>query len=106
MRFISAVILALAVLVACENKPKPKPTLTITSVQICTDTAFLLRYEDRLCEQEEEGYAWRYVTDRADQSAELPAIEQRLTQRGHSGSPQPGVTYGRVPPEGAFFKRG
>lgn len=108
---LATLVIATLALTGCKkSEPEPMPTVlrpvfTSSTAQVCVDTAFLIRYEDHWCEQGEEGYAWRYITDRADQSPVIAGVGERVTQRGTSGSPPKQGTIGKVPFEGAVFPR-
>lgn len=102
--------LMLALVAACgpkETAPAPKPTLdaSVTVVKICVDVAILTRYEDHWCADGAEGYAWHYIQDYPNMSAELPAVGQIVKDvRGFWAAPK-GSDPVTIPVEGAQFAR-
>lgn len=90
-----------------EPSPKPSKTLTVansTVVEVCAETALLIRYEEHWCAEGESGYAWRYISDRGE-VAELPAIGEVIRQKATATGRPAGKIIIQIPAEGAVFRR-
>ena len=102
--------LMLMLMVACgPAKPKPiptvKPEISYSVVEICVEpTSERVRFSDDLCDRFTKGYRWIYVTDDKSGTGELPAVGETLLT-GRIDRVTPVADIGRVPAQGAHFKR-
>lgn len=87
--------------------PKPLPTETVTAqvVQMCIDLSTAVRYTNKTCQDEIDGFTWVYLVDDGHWPAYIPAVGQKL-QNGRFRTQRPfGVDIVLAPDGGAYFPR-
>lgn len=102
--FATAAVLTTACAGGTRPNPKREPVIPATTVvQVCVDPAFVLRYEDKACENPDEGFKWLYIPYDPVYQKELPAIGERVNNPHAMWTPPSGFTIITIPGKGAVF---